>query len=72
MTIRHLEADPLVDAEAGGEFLGIKANTLRKWARDGRLPSVRVRGSLRFRLSTLRALIRETESRKEGQHEDQR
>jgi predicted site-specific integrase-resolvase len=49
--------DPLVNAEAGAEFLGIRANTLRKWARLGYVDSVRVRSAVRFRLSALEKLI---------------
>ena len=64
MTIQKLEADPLVDAEVGGGLLGIRANTLRKWAREGRVPSVRVQGAIRFRMSALKALITEPEASK--------
>jgi excisionase family DNA binding protein len=49
--------DRLVSAETGGLEIGVKADTLRRWARDGHLPSFKVRGALRFRLSDLKALI---------------
>jgi excisionase family DNA binding protein len=50
-------SDRLVSAETGGLEIGVKADTLRRWARDGHIPSFKVRGALRFRLSDLRALI---------------
>ena len=57
MGFERERTDALVDAEAGAKFLGIRANTLRKWARQGHVESVRVRGAVRFRLSALEALI---------------
>ena len=49
--------EPLVSAETGGMGIGIKADTLRRWARDGYIPSYKVRGALRFRVSDLKKLI---------------
>ncbi|MBM3301359.1 MAG: helix-turn-helix domain-containing protein [Deltaproteobacteria bacterium] len=49
--------DRLVSAETGGIEIGVKPDTLRRWARDGHIPSFKVRGALRFRLSDLKALV---------------
>lgn len=57
MAVYPNTTDRLLDAEAGADFLGIRANTLRKWARQGHVESVRVRGVIRFRLSDLQKLI---------------
>jgi len=47
----------IVDAETGAQITGLKPATLRKWAYQRRIPSVKVGGALRFRASDLRALI---------------
>jgi excisionase family DNA binding protein len=47
----------LVDATIGGAEIGIKPDTLRRWARDGHVSAYKVRGALRFRLSDLKKLI---------------
>jgi excisionase family DNA binding protein len=65
MLVELVQRDPLVDAETGAKFLGIRANTLRKWARQGHVDSVRVRGAVRFRLSALQALITKRNHRAE-------
>jgi len=49
--------DRLVSAETGGLEIGVKPDTLRRWAREGYMPSFKVRGALRFRLSDLKALV---------------
>ncbi len=49
--------EPLVDATAGALQIGVKPDTLRKWARQGYVPAFKVRGALRFRPSDLRALV---------------
>jgi excisionase family DNA binding protein len=49
--------DRLVDATTGGLEIGIKPDTLRRWARDGHVPAYKVRGALRFKLSDLKKLI---------------
>jgi predicted site-specific integrase-resolvase len=49
--------DRLVSAEIGALEIGVKPDTLRRWARDGHVRSFKVRGALRFRLSDLYSLV---------------
>ncbi|NWG14072.1 MAG: helix-turn-helix domain-containing protein [Acidobacteria bacterium] len=68
------DEDRLVSAEVGALEIGVKADTLRRWARRGLVPSFKVRGALRFRLSDLEALVvpraprGEDESRRQDTH----
>jgi hypothetical protein len=52
--------EPLVDAEIAGQYLGYAAVTVRKHARENRIPSVPVpcgaRTTWRFRISELQAM----------------
>jgi excisionase family DNA binding protein len=47
----------VVDAETGARMTGLKPATLRKWAQERRIPSLKVGNALRFRVADLRALI---------------
>jgi len=60
--------DRLVSAETGGLEIGVKPDTLRRWAREGRIPSFKVGVALRFRVSDLKALVvqRPTDKAKAG------
>lgn len=53
--------DPLLDAEAAAEFLGISAYTVRQWAREREIPAVRLGRLWRFRESALAAWIEDKE-----------
>jgi len=73
MIVNHKE-DRIVDAAEGAAAIAIKPDTLRRWARRGLVPSFKVRGALRFRLSDLEALVvprastGEDESRRQDTH----
>jgi excisionase family DNA binding protein len=49
--------DRLVDADTGAAVIGIKGDTLRRWARKGYIPSYKVRGARRFSLAELKKLV---------------
>jgi len=52
--------DRLLDVDQAAELLGLKASTVYAWAHQRKLPAVKPtgpRGPLRFRLSTLLALM---------------
>lgn len=59
--------DRLVSAETGALEIGVKPDTLRRWAREGYISSFKVRGALRFRLSDLKALVVPRPSSKQEQ-----
>lgn len=45
-----------VTTRQASEFLEVHLRTVQRWARDGVLPSYRLRGRLRFRLEDVEAL----------------
>jgi len=52
------DEDRLLDVHAASEVLGVKPSTLYQWAYERRIPVVKLFGrALRFRMSTLQALI---------------
>jgi excisionase family DNA binding protein len=51
----------LLDVHAAAAFLGVAPRTLYKWGARGRLPVVHLGRAVRFRMSALRALVRENE-----------
>jgi helix-turn-helix protein len=58
-------SEDLTSAEQAGRDFDIKPNTLRKWAKEGKIPSVKILGLLRFRKSELKKLMIERPA-KEG------
>jgi excisionase family DNA binding protein len=54
--------DRLLDVREAGAMLGLKPSTLYQWAYERRIPVVKLLGrALRFRLSTIRKLIADSE-----------
>lgn len=54
-------ADRLLTVEEAASTLSVKRSTLYQWAREGRLPSVKLLGrALRFRESDLQKLIKQS------------
>lgn len=53
------DAERLRDAAFIAEFLDIPAKTVLQYARDGRLPCIRIGKHVRFRLSEVTASLRE-------------
>jgi excisionase family DNA binding protein len=52
----------LLDVREAATMLGLKPSTLYQWAYERRIPVVKLLGrALRFRLSTIRKLIAESE-----------
>jgi excisionase family DNA binding protein len=49
--------DPLLSVEQAAEFLGVSAYTVRQWARERRIPAIRLGRYWRFRQSSLDAWI---------------
>ncbi len=49
--------DRLLDVREAAALLGIKERTLYKWAYQRRIPTIRLGRALRFRLSTLTAMM---------------
>jgi len=56
----------LLDAQAVAELLGMRASTIREWARRGVLASVRVRHRVRFRPADLSKIMVERPARRGG------
>jgi excisionase family DNA binding protein len=52
-----LDTEPLCDAAFVGAFLDIPAKTVLQYARDGRLPGIRIGKHVRFRLSEVEATL---------------
>lgn len=59
--IRTHVHDPLLSVEQAAEFLGVSAYTVRQWARERRIPAIRLGRYWRFRQSSLDAWIRAQE-----------
>ena len=58
LTLTETKTDEgLVSAETAGLSIGMKPDTIRRWARDGKIPSYKVRGGRRFRISDLTKLV---------------
>ncbi len=55
------DTDRLLDKYDAAAFLGVAPRTLYKWSAQGRLPVVHLGRAVRFRVSALRALVREHE-----------
>ncbi len=54
--------DRLLDVREAATMLGLKPSTLYQWAYERRIPVIKLLGrALRFRLSTIRKLIAESE-----------
>lgn len=54
--------DRLLDVREAATMLGLKPSTLYQWAYERRIPVIKLMGrALRFRLSTIRKLIAESE-----------
>ena len=55
---RFGDLPPLLDAAGAGKYLGIEETTVRKWAREGRIPTIRLgdgpKARLRFDPQALR------------------
>lgn len=47
---RFGELRPLLDAAGAGRYLGVEESTVRKWAREGRVPVIRLGDGPRARL----------------------
>lgn len=63
--VQHPSAsEPFVRAEDVAEFLGISAATVYRWSEQRRIPSYRLNGAVRFRLSEI--LEWAVESRREA------
>lgn len=63
----ELPPDPVLSAEKAAEFLDMPVNILRKRARDGVIPSMKIGALVRFRLSSLNAwLASQPSARKAG------
>jgi hypothetical protein len=57
--MQDMSSEHLIDANAAERMTGIKANTLRDWARKRRIASVKLGWALRFRISDLQNLMEE-------------
>ena len=53
--------DPLLSVEQAAEYLGVSAYTVRQWARERRIPAIRLGRYWRFRQSSLDAWIQAQE-----------
>jgi excisionase family DNA binding protein len=53
LTLHATEFEPLLSAEEAAVLLGIHVNTLRHWAREGKIPSRHVGRRVTFRKSEL-------------------
>jgi excisionase family DNA binding protein len=53
--------DPLLSVEEAAEFLGVSPYTVRQWARERRIPAIRLGRYWRFRQSSLDAWIQAQE-----------
>lgn len=52
----EIKQEGLWDARVAADFLKVKKATVLLWARQGRLPSVKVGGLIRFRPDDIRAV----------------
>lgn len=57
----QLASDRLIDADTAAEVLGVQPNTIRLWARERRLPALKLGKLWRFRQSSLLAWAAEQE-----------
>jgi excisionase family DNA binding protein len=57
----HAAEDRLLDVNEAAEMLGLSPKTLYQWAHEQRLPVVKLGSALRFRVSVLQQLIRNSE-----------
>ncbi len=55
------ENDRLVDAREAAAMLGLKPSTLYQWAYERRIPVVKLGRALRFRVSVVQKLIKDSE-----------
>ena len=54
-------ADRLVDAHAIAPYRGVSYQTVCRWAGERRIPSVKIGGALRFRMSAIEDWVMENE-----------
>lgn len=63
MAERFGELPPLLDAAGAGKYLGVEETTVRQWAREGRIPTIRLgdgpKARLRFDPDALRNSLSE-------------
>ncbi len=50
---RNFEFEPLISAAEAGQLLGIHPVTILRWAREGRIPHLRMGRKVKFRVSDL-------------------
>lgn len=55
------ETDRLLDVREAAAMLGLKPSTLYQWACERRIPVVKLGRALRFRVSVIQKLIRDSE-----------
>jgi excisionase family DNA binding protein len=53
----------LLDTQEAAEYLNTPVKTLRKWARERIIPSIKICRKLKFRRSALDSLLRRLETR---------
>lgn len=59
--MKPLDGDRLLDVREAAAMLGLKPSTLYQWAYERRIPIVKLGRALRFRLSVVQKLIRDSE-----------
>lgn len=52
------QCEPLIDVNAAARILALHVNTVRKWAKAGLIPSMRIGACWRFRASSLDAWMK--------------
>ena len=58
MKLYKSDLDEIVNVVDGASVIKIRPGTLRKWAADGRVASLKIGGALRFRVSDLLEMIK--------------
>ena len=56
-----MPGDRLLTAQEAADMLGLKPGTLYTWASNRKIPSVKMGGALRFRLSAIQKLMTQSE-----------
>lgn len=59
--MRAAPTNRLVDANAIAEYLGVSYQTVCRWAGERRIPSVKIGGALRFKMSAIEHWVSENE-----------
>ena len=57
------DSDSLVDGNEVAEYLGVHYKTICRWATERRLPSYKIGGAVRFRMSEIRGWVAEQRRR---------